>query len=179
MKLQIAGIVACLCLLVPTALGQQGAAEVAAGLRAQLADVKAQQADLQQRLLTLDEALKPESIANSLAGVGSTHPEDLREQRRRQLEKEKAGVVAQLERLATSQRRLENAVATADATAYQQSAQPNNQVQGPNASDVVDSPKPAKQHRRSRRVKKKRSAEIHLIQTEDALSFTPSVKLSK
>lgn len=126
MKFQIAGIVACLCLLVvPTALGQQSAAEVAAGLRAQLEDVKAQQADLQQRLLTLDEALKPESIANSLAGVGSTHPEDLREQRRRQLEKEKAGVVAQLERLATSQRRLENAVATADAAAYQQSAQPN------------------------------------------------------
>src|SRR6185437_8145161 len=74
---------------------------------------------------TLDEALKPENIQNSLAGVGSTHPEDLREQRRRQLEKEKAGVVAQLERLAASQRRLENAVAAADAAAYQQSAQPN------------------------------------------------------
>lgn len=157
MKLQVVGIVACLFLLaVPTALGQQSAAEVAAGLRAQLEDVKAQQADLQQRLLTLDEALKPESIANTLAGVGSTHPEDLREQRRRQLEKEKAGVVAQLERLATSQRRLENAVATAEAAAYQQSAQPNNQVRGPNASDVVDLPKPVRQHRRSRRVKKKR-----------------------
>jgi hypothetical protein len=161
MKFRIISIsfVACLCFLLVPSTRAQNAAEVAAGLRAQLAEVKAQQADLQQRLLTLDEALKPENIQNSLAGVGSTRPEELREQRRRQLEKEKAGVVAQLERLAASERRLENAVAAADAAAYQQSALPTSQTKGPNTSDAVDLPKPARQHRRPRRVKKKKHAQ--------------------
>ena len=140
-----------------TAAAQQSAAEVAAGLRAQLADVQAKQSELQARLQELDEALKPENIQNSLAGVGSTHPEDLREQRRRQLEKEKVGVTAQLEKLAVSQHRLENAIAQADAAAYQQSAQPP--VKGPNSSSAeTDTPSPAKPkpHRhRTRRTKVK------------------------
>jgi oligoendopeptidase F len=141
---------ALLCTLSLTTPAQQSAAEVAAGLRAQLADVKAQQAELQARLQTLDEALKPENIQNSLAGVGSTRPEELREQRRRQLEKEKAGVVTQLERLATSERRLESTVAAADAAAYQQSAQPN---VAPNTTDLAPSTK--RSHRRRRTKSKK------------------------
>ena len=175
MKFRIISFVACLCFLFVANTRAQNAAEVAAGLRAQLAEVKAQQADLQQRLLTLDEALKPENIQNSLAGVGSTRPEELRAQRRRQLEKEKAGVVAQLERLAASQQRLENAVAAADAAAYQQSAQPNNQTKGPNtsASDTVGSPKPARHQRRSRRIKKKKTAQKAVsLQVPNALPLT-------
>lgn len=169
MMLRIVLVIACCFLFCASAAGQN-AAEVAAGLRAQLDDVKAQQAELQTRLLVLDEALKPENIQNSLAGIGSTRPEDLREQRRRQLEKEKAGVVAQLERLGVSQRRLENAVATAEAAAYQQSAQPNTQAKGPNASDTVDLPKPTKQTRRTRRVRKKPVRKI--------ISFAPHLQPS-
>ena len=103
---------------------QTGAQEKAASLRAQLTDVEAKQAELQTRLKNLDKGLKPENIESALAGVGSTRPEDLREQRRRQLEIERNGVRAQLDLLATSHSRLETAIATADADAYRQSAAP-------------------------------------------------------
>src|SRR5882672_11821572 len=101
---------------------QNGAQEKAASLRAQLSEVETKQAELQTRLQKLEENLKPENIENSLAGVGSTHPEDLRSQRRRQLEIERNGVQTQLNLLATSHSRLETAIAQADAEAYHQSA---------------------------------------------------------
>jgi hypothetical protein len=103
---------------------QNAAQEKAATLRAQLTEVEAKQSDLQTRLQALDEKLKPENIEQDLAGVGSTKPEDLREQRRRQLEIERNGVRAQLDLLATSHSRLEKAIAQADADAYRQSAAP-------------------------------------------------------
>ena len=102
----------------------QTAAEKAASLRQQLLDVETKQADLQTRLQKLDEDMKPENIAANLAGLGSTKPEDLREQRRRQLEIERNSVKAQLDVLATSHTRLETAIARADAEAYRQSAAP-------------------------------------------------------
>lgn len=103
---------------------QNGAADKSANLRSQLADVEAKQLELQTRLKDLDEQLKPENISSALAGVGSTHPEDLREQRRRQLEIERNGVQAQINLLATSHARLETAIANTDAEAYRQSAAP-------------------------------------------------------
>jgi chromosome segregation ATPase len=101
----------------------KSAAETLENLRSQLRDVQAKEASLQARLKQLDEDLKPENIEHSLAGIGSTRPEDLREQRRRQLAAEKASVVNQLEQLAASRARLEPAILTAEAAAYQQSAQ--------------------------------------------------------
>src|SRR5205823_3361221 len=71
---------------------QSNAQERAANLRAQLVEAQARQAELQTRLQQLEENLKPENIERSLAGVGSVHPEELREARRRQLEIEKRGV---------------------------------------------------------------------------------------
>jgi hypothetical protein len=103
---------------------QNRAQEKADSLRAQLSDVEAKQAELQTRRQDLDEQLKPENIESALAGVGSTHPEDLRAQRRRQLEIERNGVQRQLDLLATSHTRLEAAIAQADADAYRQSAAP-------------------------------------------------------
>jgi hypothetical protein len=103
---------------------QSSAQEKAASLRAQLSEVETKQAGLQTRLQDLDEKLKPENIEKAFAGVGSTHPEDLREQRRRQLEIERNGVQKQIDLLATSHSRLETAIAKADADAYRQSAQP-------------------------------------------------------
>jgi len=129
----------------------QSAAENAATLRQQLADVQAREEQLRAHLQELDEALKPENIQNSLAGVGSVHPEDLREQRRRQLEKEKTAVNTQLEQLANSRRRLETAIAQADAAAYQQSAQP---PKGPSVGDSENvSSKSVSPRRHVRRVK--------------------------
>ena len=56
------------------AAAQTTAQEQAAKLRSQLTEVQAKEAEQQTRLQQLDEALKPENIENSLAGVGSTHP---------------------------------------------------------------------------------------------------------
>src|SRR5207245_2612672 len=82
-------------ILVTPVLAQTSPQERAANLRAQLSDVQARQSELQTRLQQLEYDLKPENIERSLAGIGSTHPEELREQRRRQLEGEKMRVQAQ------------------------------------------------------------------------------------
>ena len=100
------------------------AAESAEKLKIQLLDVQAHENDLRVRLAELDEALKPENIERSLAGIGSTRPEELRESRRRQLTIQRDGVQAQLQTLETSRQRLEAAVANAEILAYQQSARP-------------------------------------------------------
>lgn len=104
--------------------GQEGgsAAQTAEALRAQLRDVEAKQAEMQSRLNQLDEDLKPENIERYFAGVGSTHPEELREHRRRQLQLEKNTLVSQLQSLSESKSRLESAISRADSLAYQQSA---------------------------------------------------------
>lgn len=142
---------------------QTTAQDQAAKLHSQLAEVQAKETEQQTRLQQLDEELKPENIEHSLAGVGSTHPEELREQRRLQLEKEKAGVQAQLDQLATSRTHLEASVAAADARAYQDSARgPASATIGPRVTPVesstsVATPPPhkaiAKTHRKHARRK--------------------------
>jgi chromosome segregation ATPase len=139
---------------VSSVLAQQSAQERAANLRIQLEDLKAKQDELQTRLQELDEALKPENIASALAGVGSVHPEELREQRRRQLTNEKTGVQAQLDQLAISRTRIEKALQEADARAYQESARPNSDgvtPKGPNATSAEDSTAPVRPVARHRR----------------------------
>jgi hypothetical protein len=89
-------------------------------MRAQLADIQAQQTDLQTRLAQLDEEIKPETIERSLAGVGSVHPEELREARRRQLEIQRRGIQSQLDWLTATRQHLESAIAAADAESYRQ-----------------------------------------------------------
>ncbi len=105
------------------AQSNSGAAQSAAELRARLAEVEAKENELQTRVRKLDEDLKPENIERSLAGIGSTKPEELREHRRRQLTIERDGVRAQLNLLATSRERLQAALRTAEGAAYQQSAE--------------------------------------------------------
>ena len=111
--------------LVTPAIAQEDIQERAARLRAQLSDVQAQQAELQTRLAQVEEEIKPENIERSLAGVGSTHPEDLREARRRQLEIQRKGIQSQLDNLATTRTRLEAAIAAADAQIYRETVGPN------------------------------------------------------
>ena len=100
------------------------AAESLEKLRAQLIEVQGKEEDLRARVQQLEESLKPENIERSLAGVGSTKPEELREARRRQLTIERDGLLAQLRIVETSRQRLETAIANAEARAYQQSARP-------------------------------------------------------
>ncbi len=98
------------------------AAETAEQIRFKLLDVQGQQEGLKLRLQELEEALKPENIERSLAGVGSTRPEELREARRRQLTIERDGVAAQLKILDSARQRLETALGEAEARAYHESA---------------------------------------------------------
>ena len=100
------------------------AAESLEKLRAQLLEVQDKEQALRERLQQLDENIKPENIERSLAGVGSTRPEELREYRRRQLAKERDGVLAQLKILETRRQRLEVAIADAEGRAYHESARP-------------------------------------------------------
>ena len=138
---------------------QSSAQEKAASLRAQLNEVDAKQAELQTRLQTLEENLKPENIEKNLAGVGSTRPEDLREQRRRQLEIERNGVQAQINLLATSHARLETAIAQADAEAYRQSAAPA--ITSTNTSPTTNvAAGAATTPKRPRRVRKRKARSI-------------------
>jgi low affinity Fe/Cu permease len=103
---------------------QETVTERAAKLRAQLTEIQAQQTDLAARLAQIDEAMKPENIEHSLAGVGSTRPEELREARRRQLEIQRKGIQSQLDSLAASRTRLESAIAIADTETARQLPQP-------------------------------------------------------
>ena len=107
-----------------TAYAQEStsAAENVDKLRLQLIEVQAQEESLRARAEQLDEALKPENIERSLAGIGSTRPEELREARRRELQRERDGVAAQLQTLETSRLRLEAAIRDAEIRAYHESA---------------------------------------------------------
>jgi uncharacterized protein YPO0396 len=122
--------------LTADAAGQDtgGASQTVEDLRSQLRDIQAKEAALQERARQLDESLKPENIERSLAGVGSTKPEELREMRRRQLSIEREGVRTQLKLLATSRERLESAVRNAETASYQRSAEgpviPSGQILG-------------------------------------------------
>ena len=125
-------LLAALVILCPFQSGAQdkpSAAETVENLKLQLIEVEAREENLKLRVQQLDENLKPENIERALAGVGSTRPEELREQRRRQLTAEKTGVVAQLEELAALRSRLEAALAAGEVEAYQQSAKGSTAIQ--------------------------------------------------
>ena len=101
---------------------QPSAAERLDNLKLDLIDVKAREEATKLQAQQLDDALKPENIERALAGVGSTRPEELREQRRRELTIQKAEITSQLAQLEAQRSRLESAIATAEVQAYHQSA---------------------------------------------------------
>jgi multidrug efflux pump subunit AcrA (membrane-fusion protein) len=101
---------------------KQSAVETVQDLKLQLLDLDARQETAKLQVQQLEDALKPENIERSLAGVGSTKPEELREQRRRQLLIEKKAADAQLEQLTLKRTQLETALSAAEMQAYQQSA---------------------------------------------------------
>lgn len=122
MKLQFALVLILLSFVVVNAQESMSAAEEVDRIKWQLLELQGKQEELKSRAAQLEEALKPENIERSLAGVGSTRPEDLRETRRRQLTIERDSVLAQLKILETSRSRLEATLADAEGRAYQQSA---------------------------------------------------------
>lgn len=100
------------------------AADAVDELRLQLIELQEKEGSLRMRAQQLEEELKPANIERSLAGIGSTRPEELREARRRQLAIEQESVKAQLKLIETTKARLETAIASAEGRAYQESALP-------------------------------------------------------
>ncbi len=152
--------------LLLTLLAAQGAAQGAAQeavqdraarLRSELADVQSQQAELQTRLAQLEEDLKPENIERSLAGVGSTHPEDLRAARRRQLEIQKKGIQTQLDSLAASRAHLEAGIATAEAESYRKAVGPDTTSLSNSSRTVIKKSNRQTHQRKRRRLRKTHS----------------------
>ena len=109
-------------LFATTILAQTSAKEAAGNLRMQLSEVQIRKAEAQALDEQLEEDLRPENIERIFAGFGSTHPERLRELRRRQLEITRASLRIELDELARSQTCLEAAIGEADTVAYWQSA---------------------------------------------------------
>lgn len=124
-----AGFIGVLVLLVAVSTGAPVAAqerpsaeESLENLKLQLIDLQAKEEQLHDRLEQLNRDLQPENIERALAGIGSTKPEDLREQRRRQLTFEKENVMAQLKGVEEGRKRIEAAIAETETRAYHESA---------------------------------------------------------
>ena len=84
-------------------------------LRAEQRDVQAKIGELEVRFEEVEFALKPENVERATAVYGTTRPEELRAQRRKQLETERERVQKQLEQLRASEIRLQQSIATSDA----------------------------------------------------------------
>jgi len=82
--------------------------------RSQLRDVQQKETDVQGQLDQIEYALQPENIERAVGMLGTTHPEEAREQRRKQLESQRTKVKAQYDQMEQSRVRLEAAIATAD-----------------------------------------------------------------
>ena len=91
-------------------------------LRQQLGEINDRDASNKMRLGELDYDLKPENIERYFNGYGSTRPEELREQRRKQLQIEKDRILGQQQELATRRSSLESAINVAQVQAYSQNA---------------------------------------------------------
>lgn len=94
-------------------------------LKQQLFDLESKETRLRMRLEELDEQLKPESIERELAGIGSTHPEELREHRRKLLTIERNGLRRQLDLVAEQCARTEAAIDEAESATQSPDAQPS------------------------------------------------------
>jgi hypothetical protein len=138
MRLQFALVLILSSFVVVNAQERTTAAERVDRLKSQLLELQNKEEELKTRAAQLEEALKPENIERSLAGVGSTRPEDLRETRRRQLTIERDGVLSQLRIVETSRTRLEAALREAEGRAYQESAR-----QTPDATQALVAQSPA------------------------------------
>ena len=96
-----------------------------ANLKQQLADIEWIKTELRIRLEELDEELKPENIEIAVAGVGSIHPEELREHRRKLLTIERDGIQTQCDLLEENRARIKAAIAAAEFAAYLKYALPS------------------------------------------------------
>jgi len=88
----------------------------AEALQRELSDIAARETSLQKRLDEIEPQLQPDRIEQSLAGVGSTRPEDSRDALRNQLSNEKRKIQAQLDQFRQNRPRLQASLSTAEAS---------------------------------------------------------------
>jgi hypothetical protein len=91
------------------------AEERADNFRRKLDDTIVREAGLSAKLQELEFQIQPEAIARETAVIGSTRPEEVRENRRKILEGEKTRLRDQINQVQISRARLETAIANADA----------------------------------------------------------------
>ena len=111
-----------------------------ANLKQQLMELEWIDTEARIRLEELDEQLKPENIEQAVAGIGSTHPEELREYRRKVLTIERDGIQTQLDLLEEKRAQIKAAIAAAEYVAYLKYALPS-----PTPSPVTSPSKPMTQ----------------------------------
>lgn len=90
------------------------AEERAEVLRKQLLDLIEKETGYRSRMAQLDEDMRPENIAQSMAGIGGTRTAEMRDTRRRVLENDKRGTENLLNVTVQSRIRLEEDVRQAD-----------------------------------------------------------------
>jgi hypothetical protein len=112
------------------AVAQQpaSAAVEAQQLRNELSQLLDREAEIKMRLQQLDYELQPENIQRFFAGVGSTRPEELRENRRRNLQAEKDRLQQQLNEISQDRPKLDAAILNAESRAYQEAAMAQNRM---------------------------------------------------
>ncbi len=111
-----------------------------ANLKQQVMESESIETEARIRLEELDEQLKPENIERAVAGIGSTHPEELREYRRKVLTIERDEMHTQLDLLEENRARIKAAIAAAEYVAYLKYALPS-----PTPSPVTSPSKPMTQ----------------------------------
>jgi len=85
-------------------------------LQRELSDMAAKETSLQKRLDEIEPQLRPDRIERSMAGVGSTRPEENRDAVRTQLANEKRRIQIQLDQFSQNRLRLQSSISTAEAS---------------------------------------------------------------
>jgi peptidoglycan hydrolase CwlO-like protein len=85
-------------------------------LQSDLNDIAARETALNKRLDEIEREQRPDRIERSLAGVGSTHPEQDREAIMTKLSNEKRQIQSQLETLRSTRARIPSLIANAEAS---------------------------------------------------------------
>jgi hypothetical protein len=84
-------------------------------LQLHLLEIAEKEAPLQARMDQINQQLRPEAIERTMAGVGSVHPEDAREEVRKRLASEKVRLQSQLDLLRQDRVRTQAMLITTDA----------------------------------------------------------------
>ena len=85
-------------------------------LQRHLFEIGEKEAPLQGRLDQINEQLKPENLERVTTGLGSLHPEDVREEVKKRLGNEKTRILAQLELTRQDRVRTQASLASTDAS---------------------------------------------------------------